>query len=275
MQNEKEICAEGCDEVSFLSHKILDLNKKLIESEKTKTRFLALVSSELNNPMTALLGMIPHVKQQSGGENEAVCALIHQEALTLDFRIQNLVAAAQIEGGEIDITDALVDPAEVVAEAVESLKYLIRETKVDVRIVNELKHKIVSDPQKLYLIVKNLVANGCTYGIEGGVIEIVIKECEGKWKLSVKNRGEGPEVEHKPQIFTRFSEGPDGKHGLGIGLSIVRDFSERMDGNVDYTAEGGEVVFTVTFPLHADRPDSEACGSNEFLFESFDGAIEF
>jgi signal transduction histidine kinase len=88
------------DEVTFLSRKILDLNKQLIESEKAKSRFLSLIASELNNPMTALLGIIPHLIPPSGDPREAVFELLHEEALLLDSRIQNLVAASEIEGGD-------------------------------------------------------------------------------------------------------------------------------------------------------------------------------
>jgi signal transduction histidine kinase len=273
---EKEICTEGCDEISFMSQKILDLNKKLIESEKLKTRFMALVASELNNPMTALLGIIPHLMhQKQGEEGDAICELVYQEVLTLDFRIQNVVAAAQIEGGSVDVTNALVDPATIIEEVLQSLKYLIREKGDRVTVENGLNRKIVTDPQKLYLIAKNLIANGCIHGKEGGEITVSLKGDENVWKLEITNEGTGPDVDFKPQVFMRFAEGPDGKHGLGIGLSIVRDLSEHLDGTVDYHAQDGRVTFTVTFPLESGSPDSEACGSNEFLFEQFDDTIEF
>jgi len=273
MYHEEE-CGEKCEEVAFLSRKILDLNKQLIESEKAKSRFLSLVASELNNPMTALLGLIPRLAPQNDERLEAIHSLVHEEALILDFRIQNLVAAAEIESGEQNITKALIDPVELVNEAAEALKYPLKAKNIQLVINNTLEKKIVTDPQKLYLILKNILANGCCYGRNDEKLEVGIHENGTTVFMTVKNRGEGPNVEYKPQIFTRFAHGPDGGHGLGIGLSIVRELCERLGGSIDYASGEDTVTFTVTLPLETLLPTSEACGSNEFLFESFDGAIE-
>ena len=268
-------CEEGCDEVAFLSRKILELNKQLIESEKAKSRFLSLVASELNNPMTALLGLIPHLGAKQRSEEEtAICKTVHAEALMLDFRIQNIVAAAQIESGETTLSSASTDLGSVAYEAIEALKYPLDAKKIIVSVNNDVGHPVVTDPSKLYLILKNLIANGCAYGIAEGLIDVAIRAEDSSVVFDVTNRGEGPDVEFKPQVFTRFAEGPGGMHGLGLGLSIVRHFCELMDGNVDYTVGEGTVTFTVTLPMGTATADSTACGSNEFLFESFDGALE-
>ena len=269
-----ETCDDECKEVTFLSRKILDLNKQLIESEKAKSLFLSLIANELNNPMTALLGMIPRLAPEKGDPREEIFEIVQEEALILDFRIQNLVAAAEIESGEINISHASVDIKEVVEEAVRALRYPIKEKNITVIIEDMLKQKIVSDPQKLYLILKNLVANACCYGLPDQIVEVGIKEENSAVLISVKNQGHGPDVEFKPQVFTRFAHGPDGGHGLGIGLSIVREISERLGGSTDYNTDETSVTFTVTIPLETVLPDSLACGSNEFLFESFDDAIE-
>ncbi len=269
-----ERCEEGMEEIAFLSRKILELNKQLIESEKAKSRFLSLVASELNNPMTALLGLIPHLSPPAGSEKRSIYETVHAEALVLDFRIQNLVAAALIESGECDLSAACTDLGSVVQEVLESLKYALNARKCIVSINDTLGHSIVTDPGKIYLILKNLIANACTYGDAGGLIEISIRAEGNNVILDVTNRGEGPKVEFKPQVFTRFAGGPEGLHGLGVGLSVVRSFCELMEGSVDYTVGEGTVTFTVTLPIDAHNPDSTACGANEFLFESFEGAVE-
>ncbi len=269
-----ERCEEGMEEIAFLSRKILELNKQLIESEKAKSRFLSLVASELNNPMTALLGLIPHLSPPAGSEKRSIYETVHAEALVLDFRIQNLVPAALIESGECDLSAACTDLGSVVQEVLESLKYALNARKCIVSINATLGHSIVTDAGKIYLILKNLIANACTYGDAEGLIEIAVRAEGNNVILDVTNRGEGPKVEFKPQVFTRFAEGPEGLHGLGVGLSVVRSFCELMEGSVDYTVGEGTVTFTVTLPIDACNPDSTACGANEFLFESFEGAVE-
>ena len=262
------------EEIAFLSKKILELNKRLIESESAKSKFLSLIASELNNPMTALLGMIPHLEIEKGEKNERHFDLISYELLRLNFRIQNLVATAEIESGSLDVSKARLDIEELLDEVIKSLEFAIVDRNIEIKITNEVQKEIITDPKKLYLIIKNLIANGCKYGVENGLVAVVISEKDGLLCINVKNQGEGPKVQYKPEIFTRFANRVEGKHGLGLGLSIVRELCELLDGSVDYTAEDGFVTFVASVALNEGSEDSLAYGSDEFLFESFDDAIE-
>lgn len=261
-------------ELKFLTRKVLDLNNMLIDSEKAKTRFLSLVANELNNPMTAILGLLPHFMPPESDSKRQIFDLLQQEAFTLNFRVQNLVAAAEIESGVVDISHALVHPSELFDEALSALKFVIHEKNLRVNVFNELAGAIVSDPKKLYLIILNVLSNAVCYGNSDGRIDIKISEDSSHFYLSVTDDGRGPDVEFKPQIFTRFAYGPTGGHGLGIGLSIVREYCEIMNGNIDYVVNDSTVTFTVQLPLVTDLPGSEAYGSNDFLFDTFDDAIE-
>ncbi len=261
-------------ELAFLSKKILELNAKLIESEKAKSRFLSLIASELNNPMTALLGIIPHLKIEESEQNRKIFDLVYKEALTLDFRVQNLVMTTEIESGNLDITYALFEPKEIIDEALESLKYLLQEKNMRVDVTSTLEQKIVSDPKKIYSILKNLISNGCQYGVANSTISVELDVKDSMFIMRVKNQGQEPQLKYKAEIFTRFAKDTHGEHGLGIGLSIVRELCESLDGSINYSAESGFVTFSAQIFTNQSCVDSQAYGSNEFLFESFDNAIE-
>lgn len=275
IENRAEICNDICGEVAFLSRKVLDLNKQIIDSEKAKTRFLSLIANELNNPMTALLGLIPHLVKQSTQPRQDLIDTIEDEALHLDFHIQNLVAAAEIESGELEISYSLVNLEDLIKEVSKSLKFRMIEKNIKLKVDNHLKQRVVADAQKLHLILKNLIANACVYGDADTTIEVTIEQKdENKLNISVKNYGKEPNVKHKAQVFTRFAHDLKGIHGLGVGLSVVRELCERFDGKIDYVVGDNTVTFVVVLPLETKSADFEAYGSNEFLFESFDNALE-
>jgi signal transduction histidine kinase len=262
------------EEVAFLSRKILELNKQLMESEKAKTRFLSLIANELNNPMTALLGLVPRLSPEEDDPKYPIFSIVHAEVLLLGSRIENLVAAAEIEGGTMEISHALTSPAALIEEALEEFKYKLRDKEIHVEIENTLSEKIICDPKKLYLILKNLLANACDYGDPKSKVFIRITEEAERVIISITDQGEGPKVQYKPQIFTRFVPRNEGQHGLGLGLSVSRELCELLDGSIDYSVDERSVTFTVSLPRLTQNADSEACGSNEFLFESFDDALE-
>ncbi len=273
MQNgeQKEILE---NEVKFLSKKILDLNKQLIESKKAETLFLSLIANNFNNPMTAILGMLPHLKIQNDAKNEKIFATIQQEALNLCFKIQNLITVAEIESGNSQNSHSLTDIQEIIDEVLNDLRYVIEEKKSKIEINNLLKNRIVTDSKKIYIILKNLIANGCMYAPDDATLFVELSIENSSLKVIVKNRGTLPKVNSKPEVFTRFSQKIDSLHGLGLGLSIVRELCDSLCGSVDYDAKDDFVTFKIIVPLDQTVQDSEACGSDEFLFESFDNAIE-
>lgn len=262
------------NEIAYLSKKILDLNEKLIESENAKSRFLSLVANKLYDPMTVLLGLTPHLKIQEDDKNKEIFSMINKELLDLDFKINNLVMAAEIESGNINISYSNLFTQEILDEVIKSLKYIIKERNIEIKTINKVEEKIVLDPQKIYIILKNLLSNACIYGLEKSVVEVELSKEDSIFKIVVKNQGEGPQTKYKPEVFTRFSNITKHEHGLGIGLSIVREICESLGGNIDYDVEDGEVTFTATLLINSCDIDSEAYGSNEFLFDSFEDAIE-
>lgn len=262
------------NENTFLSKKILDLNERLIESENAKSRFLSLIANKLYDPMTVLLGLMPHLKILAEDRNKEIFFMMSKELLDLDFKINNLVMAAEIESGNMDISHSMLDPQEILDEVIKSLRHAIKEKSIEIKATNKIKGKIVSDPQKIYIIIKNLLSNAIIYGIENGVIDVGLSEKDSVLTITVKNQGEGPQTRYKPEVFTRFSNTTHHGHGLGIGLSIVREICECLDGGIDYIVEDGYVLFSATLLLNSCSIDSEAYGLNEFLFDSFEDAIE-
>ena len=263
------------NELEFLNKKILELNTKLIESEKSKSKFLSLISNELNNPMTVLLSMVPHLQTEVCDKNRKIISMVNQEILELDFKIKNLIMVTEIESGNINITHALVDAKEIIDEVIESLKYLMDEKKIQIKLTNFIEEKLVSDPQKIYTIASNLLSNSCKYSLENSVVDVILKKENAIFTIIVKNEGKAPDIRFKAELFTRFSDTPSGDHGLGIGLSVVREICESLDGSIEYMTEDGFVTFTASLSVDDETMmSSQAYGSNEFLFESIDDVIE-
>lgn len=274
MISQEQAVDESTKEVEFLSRKILDLNKKLIKSEKAKSGFLSLVASELNNPMTALLGLVPRLKPLVDSPQYPIFDLVYEQVLQLNFLIENVVAAAEIESGESTLSHAQTHISQIVDEIINEFRYKLGEKALLFEIESEKSEPIVTDPQKIDLIVKNLIANACMYADTDSVVRIILEQSNKEYSIRVENMGKGADIRYEAELFNRFLDAPHGHHGLGLGLSIVRNYTELLGGNMRYKASDGKVLFSVILPLNHKLPDSCAIGSDEFIFESFDDAIE-
>lgn len=261
------------EEVAFLSRKILDLNARLMESEKAKGKFLSLIANELNNPMSAILGLAQYLAAGKGGDKSAaIGSMIYEEAGKIDFRLRNVVAAAEIESGIAITAWTVTEPSVLVGDACKALAYLLEPKTITVEWISQGCDLVVSDAGKLYLVILNLLANAAEHGDAGSTVRILGVKHETTWSLTVENRGDAPAVTHKPEVFVRFADQP-GLHGMGLGLSVARALVEHMDGMLDYRAGESTVAFSALFALHDDVPD-KADGGDTFLFETFADAIE-
>ena len=88
------------EELKELNEKLLEVNKKLEESEALKSHFISNITNEIINPFTSILGLsrsILAVKKENWKKVISMVALIHSEAFNLDFQLRNIFLAAKIE----------------------------------------------------------------------------------------------------------------------------------------------------------------------------------
>lgn len=110
----------------------------------------------------------------------------------------------------------------------------------------------------------NLLSNAVKYSPADQEVVLKVELDEGKVILSVQDHGVGIAPEHLPHVFDRFyrarSAGSEHVQGLGLGLSIVRDFVAAHGGHVwvDSAGLGQGSTFGVSIP--ALSPDASARG---------------
>lgn len=272
-------------DLKILTKKLEDLNAKLQDSEEVKSHFLSNVKNEINNPLTSILGLSQQLTSSRSPEMvNTISEMIHKEAFVLDFQLRNLFAAAELESGETQLGIAQVEVKPLIKALVESFKYPIKGKKLGVYFAQDPKPEsgedeipFKTDPEKLHMIVINLLSNAIEYNFEGGRVEIKAGIVDDNLTISVRDTGAGIEEAMVPKVFDRFhqlSSGLTKSHlGQGLGLSIVKAAVELMDGEVVVDSTIGEgSTFTVSIPqVEVDvEADAFAVDGNEFLFDDDD-----
>lgn len=106
-----------------------------------------------------------------------------------------------------------------------------------------------SDRDKLEVILYNLLSNAFKYTPDGGQILLRVKLAGEQLQIEVKDNGAGIAPSVGNQLFERFYQAPGAKAGFGIGLYLVKQFSEVLEGHVSYTSTLGQgTSFFITLP---------------------------
>lgn len=267
-------------EMEFMTKKLLEMNEKSKEAEEAKSYFLSLIKNEFNNPLSTLLSFSKKIKRDINLDRiDAIGTMMRSELTYLDFSLKNIFAASEIEYGEMSSDFARVVPEDIAHEAIEYFEHTIVEKSLTVEIFNTIEGKMVTDAQKLYLILLNLLSNACEYSYSNAKINIRFSLSDDIYEIRVEDFGEGIYEDHSKHIYNRFYKYNTGKtrpgQGLGLGLSVVRELAESLNGNIDHFSEDDMTVFVVHI-AHQDDESlslSEGLGSDEFFSKDSDDAL--
>ena len=273
------------EEMAFLTKKLYVLNEKLKEHDSIKGEFLSLIKNVFNNPLSSLLNLSSMMrKNEDTPKTQKMKLLLDMELRKLDFQLNNIFTAAEIEAGEIANYWSEVDLKLIVEEVKEAFSYLIEEKELVFISDIEIGRLIVSDAKKLHTIFSNLISNACEYSFPKNQVIIRATIEDDMLCISVSNVGDVISKEFKKEIFSRFkkvgvheSKARTSVDGLGLGLSIVSGLVESLDGEVDYCSNEEATVFTIKMKLQ-ENEKAEALMSesaNEFMFDDTQEMKEF
>jgi len=235
---------------------------ELEEANRAKDEFLGVISHELRTPLNIIKGYADILKQRIFGDvnSEQASALekIMNQALALTHMINDVLQVSAIEAKKIRMSCADVDLASVLSELCESYEFA---NDASIEVSWEISNKlpvIRTDAEKLKAILQNLINNALKF-TETGTVRIAAKVLEmGKGiELTVADTGIGIPEDKLDTVFGMFQQGDNsssrGYGGVGLGLYIVRNFTELLGGKVSVWSELGKgTCFTVNLPLNAE-----------------------
>jgi len=230
------------------------------EVERLKSTFVAIVSHELRTPLNAILGYAEMFKEAVYGpmndKQVNMAERIMKNTQRLLGLINDLLDQAQMEAGKLTIQMTPVKPAELL----ESLHDLMDKTasdkglKLTSEIDDSLPEALSGDAARLQQILVNLVNNAVKFTDQGSVHVKLFYPSQHKWGIEVSDTGQGiPEAE-VPYIFETFRqvEGMATRvhGGFGLGLSIVKQLVNLMNGDIKVHSTPGEgTAFVITLPM--------------------------
>jgi len=122
-------------ELQVVMGKMEDINKKLLESESNRSKFISIIRNEFNNPLSSMINLS---KMLLSGKEKVDIKLIgnslYEDVLNLNFQISNIIYVAEIEAGTLDKEISKIDFEEIVEDIKDALQYLIKDKNIDIKI---------------------------------------------------------------------------------------------------------------------------------------------
>ena len=238
---------------------------RLTEAIEARDAFLAVAAHELRNPMTPIIGRIQilarAVRRPDFQVERLVQGLDEIEWLITRYlkRANVLLDVSRITSGKLALERLPVDVCEVAREVIGNFSPLRRHAGSDLTLDLPGEPVVVSgDHLAIEEILDNLVSNAIKYGADKPILlRIGVDEEKHCAVVRVSDTGSGISADDQARIFERFERAVqpgEHLHGFGVGLWIVQQLCQGMEGSVRVDSTPGRgSTFSVALPLHSSK----------------------
>jgi two-component system sensor histidine kinase KdpD len=219
---------------------------------------LATVAHELRGPLTALATSSELLAEDflhlDPEQVKSMLGAMHRRTLWLQGLVENLLCAATIREGRLQLHRQSLSLADVIAEVDALVGPLLeqRGQRLRVRKASALPD-VIADGRRLGQVLINLILNASKFGAPNTAIDVTISVRVGVVRVAVADRGPGVSIEQAQRLFEPYYRAPatagSGKDGVGLGLSIVKSIVEAHNGQVGVESRrGGGARFWFSLP---------------------------
>lgn len=266
----KCIILATCEDVTSLYDKEIAQKRELIETlnklkkaSQAKNEFFSAISHDIRTPLNAVIGMT-----QLAMEDETNAKQVHESlevicnaSKQLLSLINDILDISQMESNKIVLNDNIFSHQEETSKLISKAALLTKEKNQCLHTLIQVEHDMcIGDNIRIHRIMDNLISNAVKYTPVGGDIRFEVTEESSamsefaEYSFIIEDNGIGMSEEIQKRIFEPFYHfsyekiGQD--EGIGLGLSIVKESVDLMNGTIEMTSKVGEgSKFQVRIPI--------------------------
>ena len=230
------------------------LMKRRIEEEanKAKLQFFTNISHELRTPLTLIADPVNYIIHDDNlnSQQRSMLQIVQRNVLVLTQLVSEILDFRKVQNGKMELRLSDFNLAESMKQWIKLFSVSAQKKHIAINMDAPDTIMLRADQDKIERICYNLLSNALKYTSEGGEITLTAKEENGRVMISVADNGCGISSDELPYIFDRFYQAKNAGRGTGIGLAIVKAFTELHHGEVSATSiEGKGSTFTIHIPV--------------------------
>lgn len=249
---EKEKREREREQADREKERILDQKEKEINEKKIS--FFTNISHEFRTPLTLIINPVRELleKDDKARNEKEELNIVYQNAKRMINLVDQLLLFRKMESGPDNLTPAKLNLHDLAHEVYYCFVQQAKSQSIRYTFdCDNTNLAIYADREKLEVILYNLLSNAFKYTAAYGSIKLVVEEQAATVAIRVDDNGAGIPSGTGEKLFEKFFKADrtktSSKAGFGIGLFLVRQFTEQHSGTISYESEEGQgTSFTLT-----------------------------
>ena len=227
-----------------------DTNEMLRKTNEELDRFVYSASHDLRAPLMSLLGLIRIMELEKPKDNTEYLDMMTKSIRRLDLFISDIINHSQNSRLQPDIRP--IDFPALLQDCYDQLQYLSHASRI--KKINDfsLTAPFYNDPKRIAIVFNNLLSNAINYQNPwepNPFILIRITTTEMDCTIEVRDNGKGISEEHQDKIFNMFYRANEEAKGSGLGLYIVKEIIDKLEGTIKVeSTPGNGTTFIIELP---------------------------
>lgn len=216
---------------------IIIAKEKAEKASQAKSEFLSRMSHELRTPLNAVMGFsqLAMYDEDLGSENKSNIEEIYKAGDHLLTLVNDILDLSRIETKKLEFAFEEVNINDVISESLSIVGELAEIKNIAMKFVaSESVEQVWVDRSRLKQVMVNLLSNSIKYNHENGSVNVLVEMRQPeKVRVSVADTGIGISEEKMQRLFVPFERLSENRYdieGVGIGLVISKELTEKMDG---------------------------------------------
>lgn len=222
--------------------KLEQRNQELLKTNSELDRFVYSASHELRAPLASVLGLVTLASMgEDDPEKLKLLKMMQTSVERLDLFIKDIVHYAR--NSRLEIEYERIDFPDLIAESIDQLRYMPEVANIQITTAMDGEYDFYSDRKRISVVMNNLLSNAIKYSnprVANPFIHIHVSHRTDAVALEIKDNGVGIREEYLDKIFNMFFRATMMQSGSGLGLYIVKEIIEKLEGSWGVCSKEGE-----------------------------------
>jgi signal transduction histidine kinase len=250
-----EVIMAQRNKLDLLNKELNRKNTYLTESESklkylngTKDKFFSIISHDLKNPFSTLMGYTDLLSEYfddfSDEEKKSIINEVQNSTHRAYALLENLLQWSKSQRGELKMLPERIDLSIVVSDNITNLYEEARKKNITLKSEISESTYVLADYNTISSVVKNLLSNSIKFTNEGGSVNVSAKDNGGHFEVVVSDNGVSISEEDINKLFRidvhHTTIGIASEKGTGLGLVLCKEFVEKNGGKIWVESESGK-----------------------------------